>query len=177
MAKSISEMFNREFTEKLTQTLQDLPPILGEEAVNFFHTNFDNQGWNGNSFQAWKQRKKPTKWGKKDETSRSLLVKTGRGRRSIRVGRIERNKVFVYAFGGEASYMKVHNKGFRGIVTQNVNPFTRRVKGKTQQVKSHKRTINQNIPQRKSVGGKNESMYLKARLRRITILELKQALQ
>lgn len=174
MAKSIADLFNKEVEAKLAQKLRELPAILQNEAIDFFQGNFDEQAWRGNSQQPWQKRKNPTKWGKKDETGRALLVKTGAGKRSIRPGRIDNNIAYVLAGGNPAPYMKVHNTGYRGAVNQNVNAFTRKIKGKDQTVKAHSRTINQNIPKRQFIGGQNESRFLRARLKRIALLEFKQ---
>jgi len=164
----------KKIQERLANTLRTLPPILGEEAVNFSLNSFDQQAWSGNSQETWKKRKNPTKWGKSDDTGRSILIKTGQLRRSIRITRISNNLVYIGAGGADTPYARVHNYGFRGKVEQNVRPFTRKMKdGKTQKVKEHKRTIFQNIPKRQFIGGDKDSPYLKARLRRITILELK----
>ena len=178
MAKSIADQYNKKIQERLAQTLRELPAILGEEAVNFSLDSFDQEAWSGYSQEVWDKRKNPTKWGKKDETGRNILIKTGRGRRSIRVGRIEENKVFIRAGGPEAPYMRAHNFGFRGTVVQNVNPFTRKMSnGKQQQVNGFTRTIKQNLPQRRFIGGEKDSPYLKARLKRVTIAEIKRTLK
>lgn len=175
MAKSIANIFNERVQKKLAQTLRDLPPILGEEAVNFSLNSFEQEAWSGYSQEVWQKRKNPTKWGKKDEVGRALLVKTGRGKRSIRVSRVLKDKVFISVGGSAAPYMRVHNFGFRGKVQQNVKPFTRKGRnGKTQQVSGFNRTINQNIPKRMFIGGQKQSPYLKARLKRVAVNELRQ---
>lgn len=177
MAKSIADMFNRRVEQKLANTLRELPAIIVEEAIAFYQGNFDQQGWNGTTFDAWQKRKNPTKWGKKDEPNRKILIKTGAGRRSIRAGKIVENKGYVLAGGSPAPYMKAHNFGFRGQVQQNIRPFTRRVKGKKQQVRAFSRTINQNLPKRQFIGSPKQSPYLRARLRRAIKLELRHALK
>lgn len=160
--------------KRLAQKLQELPPILGEEAKNFFHSNFDKQAWQGEPEQAWEKRKNPTKWGKKEDENRAVLVKTGAGRRSIRVLRTERDKVFIGAGGEVAPYMKAHNTGFQGIVNQKVRPFTRRVNGKDQNVKGFSRTIFQNIPKRQFIGDETQAPKLKEQLKEVIIEELKE---
>lgn len=160
--------------EKLANTLRILPPILGEEAVNFSLNSFDQEAWSGNSQETWKERKNPTKWGKVDDPGRALLVKTGQLKRSIRITRITNNIVYIGAGGADTPYARVHNYGFRGKVDQNVRAFTRKMKnGKKQNVSEHKRTIFQNIPKRQFIGNEKDSPYLKARLRRASIVELK----
>lgn len=159
--------------QRLAQKLQELPVILGEEVVNFSHENFDKQAWQGQNNQPWAKRKNPTKWGKKDEEKRAILVKTGAGRRSIRVVRVEQYKVFIGAGGEVAPYMKAHNFGFQGSVNQNVRPFERKLKnGKTSNVKGFSRTIYQNIPKRQFIGGETEAPKLKERLQKVIKEEL-----
>lgn len=173
MAKKSADQFAK-IQERLAGTLRTLPEIIGNEVVNFALNSFDQQAWSGESQQVWKKRKNPTKWGKADETDRALLVKTGKLKRSIRITRIQENRVFVGAGGADIPYAKVHNYGFKGIVNQNVRGYKRRnSNGKTIEIKAHKRTINQNIPQRRFIGGENDSPYLKARLRRIALAELR----
>lgn len=159
--------------QRLAQKLQELPPILGEEVVNFSHENFNKQAWQGENEQPWAKRKNPTKWGVKDEEKRAILVKTGAGRRSVQVVRIEKYKVVIGAGGEVAPYMKLHNYGFQGAVKQNVRPFTRSLKGgKTSNVRGFSRTIYQNIPKRQFIGGENESSKLKERLQNVIKEEL-----
>ncbi|WP_312133411.1 phage virion morphogenesis protein [Empedobacter sp.] len=164
----------KKIQEGLAQTFRNLPPILGEEAVNFSLNSFDQEAWSGDFQDTWQNRKNPTKWGKPDDTGRALLVKTGQLKRSVRVIRITNNMVYIGAGGADTHYARAHNFGFRGKVDQNVRAFTRKMKnGKSQQVKEHKRTIHQNIPKRQYIGGDKDSPYLKARLRRASVLELK----
>lgn len=178
MAKSISDQFEKRIQQRLAKAFRELPAVLGEEAVNFSLESFDKEAWSGASQEVWLKRKNPTKWGKKDEVGRNLLIKTGRGRRTIRVSRVVENKAFIVAGGPEAPYMKVHNNGFRGAVDQQVKPFTRRMRnGNTQQVSGFTRTIHQNIPQRRFIGGAKDSPYLRARLRRVTMAIIKKTIK
>ncbi|MDO5106128.1 phage virion morphogenesis protein [Capnocytophaga sp.] len=161
--------------QRLAQKLQELPVILGEEVVNFSLENFDKQAWQGETEKPWAKRKNPTKWGKRDEEKRAILVKTGAGRRSIRVVRTEQYKVFIGAGGEVAPYMRLHNYGFQGNVNQNVRPFQRKLKnGKVSNVSGFSRTINQNIPKRQFIGGENEAPRLKERLQKVVREELNQ---
>jgi len=163
---------------RLADTLRTLPAIIGEEAVNFSLQAFDQQAWSGDVQQAWKKRKNPTKWGKADETDRALLVKTGKLKRSVRITRILNDRVRIGAGGSDVPYARVHNFGFRGKVNQKVNTFTRRMKnGKVQNVKAHDRTIHQNIPKRQFIGSEKDSQYLRARIRRACIAELKKVMK
>lgn len=164
----------KEIEQKLAKKLRKLPPIIGEEVVNFSLRNFEQQAWSGYSQQPWKRRKPFTKWGKKDEADRALLKKSKKGYLSIRVSRVENYKVWVSAGGPDVPYMVAHNYGFRGVVHQNVRAFTRKMKdGSIQEVKAFSRTIHQNIPRRQFIGGTKESPYLKALLNRTIKAELR----
>lgn len=164
-----------EIHKRIAQKIRELPPIMGNEAVAFAKNSFDQEAWSGDAQEPWKKRKNPTKWGKKDETGRKILTKTGALRRSIRVSRVEEKKVWIAAGGTGIGYARVHNYGFRGPVKQYVKPFTRSVRGKSQQVRGFSRTIHQNIPKRQFIGGKSESVYLRNRLRRVAMAELEWA--
>lgn len=163
------ELF-KQLQGRLAQTMRELPPIIGEEVVHFAQDNFDRQSYNG---EAWKKRKNPTKWGKRDEEGRALLVKTAKLRRSIRVSRVEKDRVTVVAGGADVPYAKAHNEGFSGVVEQKVNPFLRRgKKGEPIAVKGHTRTIYQNIPKRQFIGDEDSSAELRQRIKNIVNIEL-----
>lgn len=170
MAKKLEDLLSQ-IEKPLAETLRNLPPILGEEVVNFAHDNFDRQSFNG---IAWEKRKNPTKWGKRDDEGRSLLIKTGKLRRSIRVSQILQDRVIITAGGADVPYAKAHNEGVSGMVEQNVKPFTRRSKkGKMHGVDGFTRTINQNIPKRQFISSDKDSPELGQRLRERSIKELK----
>lgn len=169
MFKSTEEAL-RKIQEKVAATLRELPPVIGEAAVNFTLDNFERQAWLGDNTEPWQKRKNPTKWGKRDETDRAILVKTAKLKRSIRISRIVDNAVYIQAGGTDVPYARVHNEGFRGEVKQQVKPHTRKMKdGKTVGVSEFERTIQQNIPKRKFIGHESESPYLRAKIRRETL--------
>lgn len=177
MAKTAADQFAK-IQQRLAQTLRTLPAIIGEEAVNFSLEAFDREAWNGNTTENWVKRKNPTKWGKADETDRALLIKTGKLKRSIRVTRILNDRVRIGAGGADIPYARIHNYGFSGKVNQNVKAFTRRMQnGKTINVSGFNRTINQRIPKRQFIGGEKDSPFLKQRVKRVIILELKQVMK
>lgn len=168
------EDFLKEKRDKLAQTFRDLPAIIGEEAVNFTLDNFEAQGWQGNSFEAWQKRKNPTAWGKKDDTGRALLVKTSKLKRSIRILSIQADKITITAGGADVPYARVHNEGFTGEVNQNVKEHLR--KGKNLQnikVQAFKRTIHQQIPKRQFIGSAEQSSQLRARIKKACMDELR----
>ena len=164
-----SEQMKR-FRVALKKKLKELPPIVGKEVVLFSRDNFKKEAWQGKTVQPW-PRRKATKRGKPDD-GHPLLRDTGKGFKSVRVGKIEDYKVWVYAGGNKAPYMRVHNFGFRGTVKQQVSEHTRRNRrtGKTVTVKPFARTINQNIPQRQFIG---RSPALTKRIRSVCTAELR----
>lgn len=164
-----AEQVYQQIQQRLAQTIRELPAIVANEAVNFTLDNFEREAWLGNTSEPWQKRKNPTKWGKRDETDRALLVKTGKLKRSIR-SRTEEDRAFLIAGGADVPYARVHNEGFKGKVTQQVDEHLRRnKKGGFSRVSAFTRTINQNIPRRKFMGGEGESPYLKAKIRRAAI--------
>lgn len=168
MFKSAEEAMKK-LQDNWVTTLRELPPVVGDAAVNFTLDNFDRQAWLGNTTEKWQKRKKPTKRGKHDDEGRALLVKTGELKRSIHRSRIVENSVYIQAGGEDAPYAKVHNEGFRGAVRQKVKSHIRKTKdGKTQSVSEFERTI-QNIPKRKFIGHESESPYLNAKIRQEAI--------
>lgn len=152
----------KEMQASLAEKLRQLPPIIGEEVVNFALDNFQNESWEG---KPWQKRKNPTKWGKADDEGRALLVKTGKLKRSIRVGEIMEDKVSIIAGGEDVPYARAHNEGFQGLVHQHVREHFRTTrKMKTVKVKAHDRVIDQNIPKRPFIGNWYESAELEKRI-------------
>lgn len=177
MATSLEELLNKKKTQ-LAQTFRDLPAICGEEMVNFTLENFEMQGFQGETFQEWKKRENPTKWGKADDPGRKLLQKTLKLKRSVRVSKLRENEVSVTAGGADIPYAKAHNEGFEGKVTQNVGEHTRKTKtGDKINVSAFTRTINQKIPKRKYMGTPQESSRLRGRLMKICVDEVRRTLK
>ncbi|MCZ2084148.1 MAG: hypothetical protein LC112_07720 [Flavobacteriales bacterium] len=172
-----AEEVMKQLQEKLANTFRDLPAIIGEEAVAFTQENFDAQGWQGDSFEPWQKRLNPNAWGQKDDPTRAILIKTSKLRRSIRVSRIVEDAVYIQAGGADIPYARAHNEGFSGTVNQNVGEHLRKgKKGETIKVSAFKRTIQQNIPKRKFIGGQLESSQLRSRIKNTILQELKKTL-
>jgi phage gpG-like protein len=146
--------------EKTKAILFRLPMIIGNEAVNFTLDNFRRQGFLGSTFERWNKRKKS--WRKKDDNGRSILISTGRLRRSVRVIQATPDTIVI---GSDVPYAKAHNEGLRLGVIQSVQGFTRK---NGVDVKAHKRRINMKIPRRRFMGN---SPYLNAKLQRVTSAE------
>lgn len=109
MAKS----FNiRRVETHFKAVLQYAPGMLANDALNFFLDRFSQQNWLDNYPEAWPA--------KKVRDGRSLLIRSGRGRRSVRITEVI---TAGFAIGTDEEYMKAHNTGFKGTV--NVREFTR----------------------------------------------------
>lgn len=158
----------KELERRFANVITRLPVIAGNEVVNFALDNFKKQGFQGDTFEPWKKRKFPTKWGIKTKGGRALLVQSGRLRRSIRITQLSNAMVTV---GSDVPYAKVHNEGLRIGQIQSVKSFTRK---NGQEVKSHTRRINQNISPRPYL---KESQYLTAKLKRVLTAEIMKALR
>lgn len=79
-----------------------LPAIAGQTAVSFFKDNFRRQGFLDNTVNKWRKRKD-------DEGSgRSILVRSGRLKRSIRIASLGPLSVKV---GTDVPYAQAHNEG------------------------------------------------------------------
>ncbi len=128
-------------------------------AVDFSKESFRTKCWRDKSTQKWKPRKR------KDRGS--LMIRTGRLKRSVR--KIGQGKAYVI-IGTDVPYAKAHNEGEtisgtvtvksfyrRQTVAASVNIRTRkasrkRVVVKDIKVRSHKRKMNTKLPQRKFFG-------------------------
>jgi phage gpG-like protein len=177
--------------KRFKSVLLRLPILAGNEAVNFVLDNFRKGGFLGHSFQPWRKRKNPNKWGQKPKRDgRALLVDTGRLRRSIRITKLNADSVTI---GTDVPYAKAHNEGLNIGQIQTVKAHTRKKMGVATissikikksrntavqtgsiQVKEHTRKIVQKIPARKFMG---KSPYLDNKLKRIITAELMKALK
>ncbi len=170
------------------------PGMLGNDAVNFFLDRFKEQAWLGASREPWQRRKAFTAWGKTPRNNgRSILIDSGRLRRSIRITSVSGMAVTI---GTDVPYAKAHNEGMRLGLIQSVREHSRKVtkmgisKKKTLKtksnitfgkvangsvtVKAHKRRIDQKIPRRQFMGN---SPYLEKQLARILTAELMKGLR
>lgn len=131
---------------------------IGAIAVKRMQDNFRVQGWRpGNIVYPWPNRKAK----EKSKKRRSILIKSGNLRRSVRIiskgfGRVK--------IGTTLSYSKIHNEGGTINTTQSVGEYTRRahtrsrgrgkkkISVKQSKVSAHTRKINTKIPKRRFVG-------------------------
>jgi len=97
------QVFDR-IRAKLQTAVRSLPKVMGNEAVNFSLDRFKNQSWLDTTADPWKPRTKKDK----KNAGRSLLIQTGRLRRSVRVISIGETKVSI---GTDVPYARIHNYG------------------------------------------------------------------
>lgn len=166
--------------QKLKELVAIYPKLIGNEAVNFFKSNFDKEGWQGETFEKWPSRKRETRL----STGKPILFSSGTLKRSIQVKSTSESEVVV-GTAGQIPYARIHNEG--GQITQAArsetfvrNRFKKAPKrGQFRRgVKPGKgftfrdRTIN--IPKRQFMG---DSPVLRARLKEMAINEIKKAIQ
>lgn len=172
----------RKIQERYNQIKLTLPVKAGAVMVAFSKQRFRDQAWLGDISEPWKPRKAI----KKGNRGRSILVKSGYLRRSIRVVRYGNMSVTI---GSDAPYAHIHNEGFRGTVSvaafkrkrfkkEMVETYALTKKGKQRKlttvsvigeidVKAHTRNIN--MPRRRFMGA---SQYLNAQIGRVIGAEI-----
>lgn len=177
MAKlnNISAQINKQ----VIAAIKSLPPVLGNEAVNWSKGNFTRQGYPGaDGFKKWAARKSDKKG-----IGRAIMVKSGRLKRGIRKLQVSGLVAYVGVVG--VPYAKAHNEGLRDTV--NIKEHRRAKSGTIRvstgrsdkpfknkkttvgysTVRAHSRRIN--LPQRKFLGA---SPVLASILRRKAIVHL-----
>jgi len=92
---------------KLKLTHKTLPLILGNNAVKFFQSNFDKEGFQDRTVSKWQKRKYKPKGGAKKQ-----LQVTGRLRRSIK--RLSANWGSIKIGTKGVAYARIHNEGLKG---------------------------------------------------------------
>jgi phage gpG-like protein len=116
------EFLNAENAIKQIQQLrQTLPKHIGVTAENFFKSNFDAQGFNGNTLVPWRPTKnKSNAFGQK---SQGILIASGALKRSIRHV-AKQGYVEVFSDGARVPYANIHNNG--GTVTVRITEKSRK---------------------------------------------------
>lgn len=142
--------------DALSKVHSKLPTEIAAIAVNFSKERFREQAWLDSTKEPWKKRKLRRKGKTRSQT---LLVNTGRLKRSIRKIYADSDKIII---GTDVPYAQIHNDG--GIINTNVSvkahnvkSFSRTRKGRVEKVKehnvrSHNRKVNTKIPARKFIG-------------------------
>lgn len=91
----------------INKAIEELPRIIGVEAVNHFKDNFQKEGFDVP--KSWQEVKRRT-WGRGADASRKILTgRTGDLGRSIQK-RVEQTRVIIFS---DLKYAPVHNYGLR----------------------------------------------------------------
>ena len=149
----MSKIDLRDLTRKmdaLSNTYRTLPKELGAIAVNFSKERFINQAWLDSTKENWQPRKRSRRSvHNKKTTNQTLLVQTGRLKKSIRVISADESKIIV---GSDVPYAQIQNDG--GVInkTVNVKQHSRKRNGRDITVKAHTRKMNTTIPSRRFLG-------------------------
>lgn len=161
--------------DKLSKLYKKFPEMAAIEAVNFSKERFVRKNWVDKSVIKWKPRKKSPEWHsaaqKRAASKGSLMVKSGRLKRSIRKITVTRNSVTI---GTDVPYAEAHNEG--AVINQviNIRSHTRKRKGRTSTVRAHKRKRKITLPERRFLG---ESAILLRRIERLVEREIKDILK
>lgn len=131
----------KEVVAKLETLRANIPRIVGIEMVNHANENLRSESFEG---QKWPARKA----GAVRDAGRRLLIDTGDGQRSIRVSRQDEDQVDLTA----NEYMQAHNEGAKITGKVSISSHSRTRKGRTEQVSSHSRTMNTQLPERRFIG-------------------------
>ncbi|MDV2458035.1 hypothetical protein CMU99_06785 [Elizabethkingia anophelis] len=113
----------------------------GVIAVNFSKERFVQKNWLDENPQSWQARKR--------ESRGSLLVVSGRLKRSIR--KVEQGSFYV-KIGTDVPYAQIHNEGGNINKTVTVRSHTRTRRNGRQNVQSHSRRMNLTMPKRQFLG-------------------------
>jgi len=153
--------------DNLIKARKALPNEVAALAVKFSKDRFRDQAWVDNTRQPWKKRKKRREGGARK--SQTLLVNTGRLKRSIRKVKADQNDVVI---GTDVPYAEIQNLGGKITTTASVRSytkkaFTRKAHSRTRNgnvesvdaqsvksytVRAHRRKMNTTIPQRQFIG-------------------------
>lgn len=171
-------MVSPEFLAKLnrlSKLYRKFPEMAAIEAVNFSKERFVRKNWVDKSVTAWKARKASPEWHseeqKKAAARGSLMVKSGRLKRSIRKIKVTRNSVTI---GTDVPYAEAHNEGAVINTSVNVKQHSRKRKGRTETVKAHRRKRKITLPERRFIG---ESAILLRRVERLVQREITEILR
>ena len=169
----MQDYFNK--LKRLSQLYRKFPEMAAIEAVNFSKERFVRKNWVDKTVTAWKARKPSPEWHseaqKKAAARGSLMVKSGRLKRSIRKIKVTRNSVTI---GTDVPYAEPHNEGAVINQTINVRTHSRKRKGRSETVKAHRRKRKITLPERRFIG---ESALLLRRVERMVQREINDILK
>jgi phage gpG-like protein len=153
--------------DNLVKARKALPNEIAVLAVRFSKERFRDQAWYDNNKESWRARKQRRQGGRRK--SQTLLVNTGRLKRSIRKIKADQNEVII---GTDVPYAEIHNNGGRITTSANVKSYTKKAHSRkahsrsrrgnveavpaqnvsSHRIKAHRRKMNTTIPQRKFIG-------------------------
>lgn len=148
---------------KLAKVQQRLPHLMAIEGVNFSKERFVRKNWVDNKREPWKKRKR--------EDRGSLMVRTGRLKRSIRKISVGSNYAII---GTDVPYAQIHNEGGQVKATQRVRNHKRRTSRGEVTVSAHVRKVNFTIDARRFMG---DSAVLGRRIERLVERQINNAIQ
>lgn len=161
--------------DRLTKLYRKFPAMAGIEAVNFSKERFVRKNWVDRNVTAWKPRKPSPEWHSEEQKRAaargSLMVKSGRLKRSIRKIKVTRTSVTI---GTDVPYAEAHNEGAVINTTVNVKAHSRKRKGREHQVKAFRRKRKITLPERRFIG---ESAILLRRIERLVQREITEILR
>ena len=170
---SMNDFINK--LNRLTKLYKKFPELAAIEAVNFSKERFVRKNWVDKTVERWKPRKPSPEWHseeqKKAAARGSLMVKSGRLKRSIRKIKVTRNSVTI---GTDVPYAEPHNEG--AVINQSINirAHKRKRKGREYSVKAHRRKRKITLPERRFIG---ESAILLRRVERLVQREINEILK
>lgn len=97
----------RKFEAEINQLLT----TMGNEAVNHFVKSFPNQGFEDETVNKWRPRKRIARK-ERGKADRAILIQSGRLWRSIRIVRRSKYSITV---GTDVIYARRHNDGLSGM--------------------------------------------------------------
>lgn len=130
--------------KELQKELRKFTKVMGVMALNHFRGSFIKQGFTDRHLTKWKKRKR-------GDSSRAILVKTGKLKRSIRIVRKTLTSVTI---GSDVPYAIFHNQGASG--TSSIASHASRGKGITTSIRGS--------------GGFVGGRFTRGRARRVTFL-------
>lgn len=153
--------------DNLIKARKALPNEVAVLAVRFSKDRFRDQAWYDQNKESWKARKQRRQGGKRK--SQTILVNTGRLKRSIRKIKADQNEVKI---GTDVPYAEIHNNGGKITASANVKSYTKKAHSRkahsrsrkgnieavpaqnvsSHRIKAHRRKMNTIIPQRQFIG-------------------------
>lgn len=106
--------------------LDNMVTIMGNDAINHFKDSFTNQGFTDDSLDKWKPRKRA----ERKRTTRAILVKTGRLKRSLTKRQVDRLSVRV---SSNVPYALRHNEGLSRMPKRQFVGYSRKLNDQLKQ--------------------------------------------